>query len=675
MIDILNKIKKIKSFLPIENSDNLSNNKILNLDLYNQIQMHNLFLYMPVDIDGWILGLNFINKLITHNKIKYMTDILINSKYCGIIELIKFQTEQKINFYVGEYFDENMSTKSVDYIRSNFKIQTVNLNLNQPDIKFDIILTDYYFDANLTDITNLLKPSGILVQSYDLFNLSSTDLENKLAKCIFIKQSVINPNGIVFAIEPQQISSEFSFVSDSNTLNSKIHIKHHLKKLYKIYKKKLDLINIQNSNIKNKLINLYETKILLKLISLMTYYDLPIKIKYEKFYDQKILKIKQKTYAVVNFLSYKFITYEDIMLEFDDDLPIKTYDDLHNISMNLNKIKRAIDTRYYKKWQYVTHQLDAYDKLGEYLTSNFKIINSDQKVSNAFSKMYEMLTTYELVPKSADNFKSFHFCEAPGMFIIGINHYIQTKTNILNWEWYGNSLCQTTEKTALIDTHGLIKANSDKWLIGPAKSGDIRDLSNIDFFKFKLSEVDFISSDCGISVNFSDANTYEELIAETDFAQFINVLNLLKIGGSAIIKTFIPLELASNVCLIYTLSKLFKSVYLSKPITSRPANSEVYIILIGYLGIDQNFLNKLKNLLNNFDPTVSWIKNIPDSFIAQLTDYVHDLTKQQMTYLLNIFCHVDLDINFQSDPNIKKKTNEYWVDKFKFQSNVKSKLI
>jgi 23S rRNA U2552 (ribose-2'-O)-methylase RlmE/FtsJ len=407
----------------------------------------------------------------------------------------------------------------------------------------------------------------------------------------------------------------------------------------------------------------------------MTYYDLPIKTKYENFYDQKIIKIKQKTYAVVNFLSYKFITYDDIILEFDDDLPIKTYDDLHNISMNLNKIKRAIDTRYYKKWQYITHQLDAYDKLGEYLSSNYKITNSDQKVSNAFSKMYEMLTTYQLVPKTADNFKSFHFCEAPGMFIIALNHYIQTKTNILNWQWYGNSLCQTTEKTALTDMHGLIKTNTNKWLIGPAKSGDIRDLSNIHFFKSKLSEVDFISSDCGIAVNFSDANTYEELIAETDFAQFINVLNLLKTGGSAIIKTFIPLELASNVCLIYTLSKLFKSVHLSKPITSRPANSEVYIILVEYLGIDQNLLNKLKNLLNNFDPTVAWIKNIPDSFIAQLTDYVHDLAKQQMTYLLNIFHHVDLDINFQSDPNIKKQTNEYWTDKFKFQSNEKIKLI
>lgn len=130
-----------------------------------------------------------------------------------------------------------------------------------------------------------------------------------------------------------------------------------------------------------------------------------------------------------------------------------------------------------------------------------------------------------------------------------------------------------------------------------------------------LGEVDFITSDCGIHVEAYEYNKYEEKISEVDFAQFYNLLNLLKQkGGSRILKTFIPLELASNVCIIYLLTEVFEQVYLSKPITSRPHNSEIYIVCIKYNGIDKNILNKIKNIRA---PNIQWIKDIPESFIKQ----------------------------------------------------------
>jgi 23S rRNA U2552 (ribose-2'-O)-methylase RlmE/FtsJ len=306
-------------------------------------------------------------------------------------------------------------------------------------------------------------------------------------------------------------------------------------------------------------------------------------------------------------------------------------------------------------------------------------------VSNAFLKIYEMMVTYDIISDDVITLKSFHFCEAPGMFIIGLNHYLLTKTKIKKWEWHGNSLTQTAEQTALSDSHGLIRKNKDKWLTGPEDSGDIRSLTNIEFFKEKLESVDFITSDCGICVDTSNLNKYEELVAETDYAQFINMINLLKIGGSGIIKTFIPLELASNVCIIYIMTQIFEEVYLSKPITSRPQNSEVYLIGKKFLGIDNNLLNKLKQLLNKkinpvFNPHLCWIENIPQSFINQLEDYIIDITRQQISYLLNIFYFVDnsqlMDqITLLSKGRLKEKTNEYWCKKFKFEVNKFNKLI
>ena len=49
----------------------------------------------------------------------------------------------------------------------------------------------------------------------------------------------------------------------------------------------------------------------------------------------------------------------------------------------------------------------------------------------------------------------------------------------------------------------------------------------------------------------------------------------------------------------------------------------------------------LQKLNPKFNPRLNWIKNIPESFTKQLEDYVIEITRQQMSYLLNIFHFID----------------------------------
>ena len=210
-------------------------------------------------------------------------------------------------------------------------------------------------------------------------------------------------------------------------------------------------------------------------------------------------------------------------------------------------------------------------------------------------------------------------------------------------------------------------------MVSWAKNGDIRNLDNITYFKPILGEVDSITSDCGICIDESKLNLQEDLTAETDFAQFYNMVNLLKVGGNGIIKMFIPLRLPSNVCLIYTLTKLFKNVYIIKPITSRPNNSEVYIVGKEFMGIDKELLDKLKKLLNNFDPYLNWLDYIPSSFTEQLEDYIVDITRQQISYLLNIFHFYDNNGEYNkikgNMKKIKDVTNQTWCDNHQIVRN------
>ena len=679
----------------------INNNELKRLNLFDQIINKKILLYEPTEYNGWLLFLDYLSDINKNtdtntNINKKNKNILIDSDLCGVIELIKYLYETDNNYFINETILQNLDDKKIKYLLSLYKISSISEKVNSN--KYDLIISKDI--NNITIYKDMLLKNGELLLVLSINDISVKLIEElnqglKLFDQIELISPFITKLTGEFIIrfkqtehtEPELDQAKHDITNTYGTIMLKTDnfFDYHVYRINKILNSIKHIIDVKNKDLQKKIISIYETKLSSIAINLFSTYNIPVNTHIQTFYDNKLITINNKLYSSLNVISYQFINYESLDIKFKLTNH-KIYSNLHNIAMNLNKIKRAIDTKYLKKWQYVTYQLDNYKSLGDYVSKKYDLLNDKkQKVSNAFLKIIELMMTYDIIPIDTIKLKSFHFCEAPGMFIIGLNHYLQTKTKVKDWSWYGNSLTIEAEKTALTDMHGLIKANKDKWLIGPESSGDIRSLTNINYFKSKLESVDFITSDCGICIDSSMLNKYEEIIAETDFAQFINMINLLRVGGSGIIKTFIPLELSSNVCIIYMMTQLFEEVYLSKPITSRPQNSEVYLVGKNFLGIEDNLLNKLKSLLDKsvnpvFDPFNQWIENIPVSFISQLEDYIVDITRQQISYLLNIFHFTDnttdIDkIKLLSSGKLKDITNEYWCKKFKLESNKKNKLI
>lgn len=653
-------INKIKSYSDFDDYDN-----IIKLDKYN-IAKDKILLYKPIEYNGFLSFLDVIYYKFKNND---KMNILIDSDLYGIVELLKYMREKDDIFFISNKIVDNMESNGYGYLKKMFNIKIIDVD-NEEILKehnYDIVIIN---DIQLIKYYHRFLNNGCIINLSPIKELSDTFINNlnqslKLFDNIeLISPSLLRDNGEFIILLS---NSKENVIKKHGNLMLKMDnfFKYHLKKLIKMNKTKLYILELSNDDIQNKLISINYNKIRNQIINLMIEFNIPVNSKILEYYDKKMITITNKLYSSVNLISYQFINYEKLEIEITNK-KVK-FDNLNKIALNLNQIKRAIDTRNYKKWQYTTFQLDNFKNLGNYVSKKYNILkDKNYEVSNAFLKMYELLETYPLIKNN--KLKSFHFCEAPGMFIIAINHYINTRTNIKEWEWYGNSLTTEESETAIKDVYGLIKNNENKWL-----NGDIRE--NIDRFKEKLGEVDFITSDCGIHVEAYEYNKYEEKIAEVDFAQFYNLLNLLKKGGSGVLKTFIPLELASNVCIIYLLTQVFEKVYLSKPITSRPNNSEVYIVCINYYGIDKNILNKIKNIR---DPNIQWIKDIPDSFIKQLEDYIIEITRQQISYLLNIFYFIDNDNELHKLKILsenKLKNNEYWCDKYKIEDNNKNKIL
>lgn len=116
--------------------------------------------------------------------------------------------------------------------------------------------------------------------------------------------------------------------------------------------------------------------------------------------------------------------------------------------------------------------------------------------------------------------------------------------------------------------------------------GDIMNPDNLMAFKeFVLSNTDgkgvhFVMGDGGFSVAGQE-NMQEVLTKRLVLCQFLCAMSILRKDGYFLCKTF-DLFTPFTVGLIYLLYRAFDEVSIHKPITSRPANSERYVICKGF---------------------------------------------------------------------------------------------
>uniref|UniRef100_A0A452TYF3 Cap-specific mRNA (nucleoside-2'-O-)-methyltransferase 1 n=1 Tax=Ursus maritimus TaxID=29073 RepID=A0A452TYF3_URSMA len=163
--------------------------------------------------------------------------------------------------------------------------------------------------------------------------------------------------------------------------------------------------------------------------------------------------------------------------------------------------------------------------------------------------------------------------------------------------------------------------------------GDITRPENITAFRnFVLDNTDrkgvhFLMADGGFSVEGQE-NLQEILSKQLLLCQFLMALSVVRTGGHFICKTF-DLFTPFSVGLIYLLYCCFERVCLFKPLTSRPANSERYVVCKGLkVGIDdvRDYLfsvNIKLNQLHNTDSDVNLV--VPLEVIKgdhEFTDYM-----------------------------------------------------
>lgn len=208
-------------------------------------------------------------------------------------------------------------------------------------------------------------------------------------------------------------------------------------------------------------------------------------------------------------------------------------------------------------------------------------------VTNAWIKCYEMLVEFDIIPEKPKHKTFVHFDNAafPGSFIASTHHHIKTKRNWSDkeFQWYGSSLISENELDSepLEDKYKLYERHPDNWVMSKENNGDVLNVNAQQEFHKRLGNtVDLYTSDIGFDVS-SDYNNQELLQLPVNIGQIISGLITLRKGGCFITKQYTNFE-SSTISIMYALSHMFDEFYLCKPYSSREANSETYLVGIGF---------------------------------------------------------------------------------------------
>ena len=273
---------------------------------------------------------------------------------------------------------------------------------------------------------------------------------------------------------------------------------------------------------------------------------------------------------------------------------------------------------------------------------NYKRIPMYENIcSRSFFKLWEIFGYHEkkMPMLKEDKISCACLAEGPGGFIQSILEYRCEKPTKI----YGITLKEGTQQTTkwnknILNNENIILTNGNDEL---NHDGDLLNFDIMEYFINLVNEngkVDLVTADGGYHINTDDENIKEQIHFPLFYNESITALAIQKKGGCFILKVYDMFSLPT--CQLFTLlSMYYKEVYITKPLTSRPANSERYIVCLGFKGIGKKTLMKLlltaKNICTNGIRCKAVLDN--DSYIQTKTgqfvssifkeDYVNDNIK------------------------------------------------
>jgi 23S rRNA U2552 (ribose-2'-O)-methylase RlmE/FtsJ len=252
----------------------------------------------------------------------------------------------------------------------------------------------------------------------------------------------------------------------------------------------------------------------------------------------------------------------------------------NSLSHYLYDIKERIDSYEYE-WDIFKRYTNPYEYIHTAVPQKRRSISKYKPLSRSYFKMIELTNFFKLIDTTSP-IRSFHLAEGPGGFIEALVNMRGRKDD----EYIGMTILDQDNDSSIPawkKSDYFLRENQNVFIEkGATGTGDILSFDNFVYCIEKYgSSMDIITGDGGFDFSM-DFNQQESHIAKLLFGQIAFALCMQKKDGSFILKIFDSF-MQHTIDIIALLSSFYEKVYMTKPQTSRYANSEKYLVCRGFL--------------------------------------------------------------------------------------------
>jgi 23S rRNA U2552 (ribose-2'-O)-methylase RlmE/FtsJ len=209
---------------------------------------------------------------------------------------------------------------------------------------------------------------------------------------------------------------------------------------------------------------------------------------------------------------------------------------------------------------------------------------------------------------------------------------------------------------------------------GANNNGDLYDMRTIDSFVATVGEsaCGFVTGDGGFDFS-SDFNNQEDMSLTLLMSEIYTALRIQKPNGVFVLKIY-DIHKVETMQLLYMLYTLYNNVYITKPLSSRPANSEKYVVASGFTHDAFKRDTCLRTLERLIKGTGTFDNVVPDTFLHMIVEF-------NCFYIANQIMHICKTLAYDNNDTTKQKTIRRqlnkaikWCHKYKIAINPKALL-
>ncbi|XP_011299350.1 cap-specific mRNA (nucleoside-2'-O-)-methyltransferase 2 [Fopius arisanus] len=258
---------------------------------------------------------------------------------------------------------------------------------------------------------------------------------------------------------------------------------------------------------------------------------------------------------------------------------------LQALKISLNTTKSRLNDFKLMEWQKHT---GTTNQAGE-VHKKLRTVINPEFLTQAWCKFYENLSSFPLIPSGvlqSGKLHSIHLCEAPGAFVMSLNHFLKVNHPDITWTWTASTLnpyYEANSNSTMITDDRIILHTEGHWYFGEDQTGNLMTLENLEgLLRRERGKAMLVTADGSISC-IDKPDEQEAVVSHLHYCETVAALHLLENGGSFLLKIFTIFE-QETVCLLYLMRCCFERVVLNKPATSKEGNSEVYVVCLGFKG-------------------------------------------------------------------------------------------